>query len=93
MLVTTTFLAIGTLFIAFLLRFLFALELDSRLKAGRERQDRLYIRRVLFPAPAHGWANGLRLAYSNPTPMQQGWQASPGANLVAKAASRIGKEA
>ena len=93
MLVLTTFLAIGTLFIAFLLRFLFALETEAQLHTGRERQDRLYIRRVLFPVPAHSWAKGPDLARSSPTLAEQSRQALWSATPVDSATTRITRQA
>jgi hypothetical protein len=93
MLVLAMFLALGTFFVAFLLRFLFALELDAQIQTGRERRERIYIRRVLFSEPAQNRAKSPSLARSNLIQTCPAWQASPGTTLVDRATSRISKEA
>ena len=92
MLVLATFLAVGALFTAFLLRFLFALESEARI--ARERAEwvkRIRSRRIPSPAGASVSSSGLTLAYSNPAaPAPRGLAQ---ARLAAREASRLKKEA
>jgi hypothetical protein len=93
MLVLAAFLSIGAFFVAFLLRFTFALQSEAQLQAERAVwAKRLRGRRVPSSLEARSSAMGLNLAYSNPkmTPARQG---SLGARLAVEDASRVKKEA
>jgi hypothetical protein len=90
-----TFLAIGVFSVAFLLRFLFALESELRLASRRAaRTSRIYSHRIplAFEVP-NKRTIGLTVAYSNPMLAHRLRQSSSGATLVVNESSRAKKEA
>jgi hypothetical protein len=67
MLVLAAFLSISAVFVAFLLRFVFALEADVRSRKQHPvRVERIWTHRMPSLAVAQGSASGLALVHSNP---------------------------
>ena len=90
-----TFLAIGVLFVAFLLWFLFAMQSELRLDSKRDaRTSRIYSHRIplAFEDRNHRTL-GLTVVYSNPMLAHQVRPSSSGATLVLDERSRAKKEA
>jgi hypothetical protein len=94
MLVLAAFIAIGAFFVAFLLRFYFALHSEARLASERAAwAKQIRSRRLPSSTEDRSPATGLTLAYSNPSPARQPKTGTGGARLVARDASGIQKKA
>jgi len=93
MLVLATFLSIGAVFIAFLFRFLFALESELRSKKNSVRVERIWSHRASSRAVANGSAPALFLVHSVSSEPSYARREAPVGKLYANENSRIKKEA
>ena len=94
MLVLATFLAIGVFFVAFLLRFIFALHSEARVEKERDaRTKRIPGHRIPIAVEVRKPRFELTVTYSNPGLVRRAGTTSLGAALAVSESSRTKKEA